>query len=265
MENSGKSNKPSTGAGGSKKGGKMKSPEKSPDIIDEYLRKQVQSTPKSSTKDQPGSDPSSDDSVSSGFLTHSTLEESQAAKRTPQASKDTKKSSTPSEVKNSTPVNEANKKTVANKKSKSKQTADRKSTSTPKNPPKSSTPAKGRKSIPSKSPKNLSVGPSSGGKRRYRPGTRALMEIRKFQKSTNLLIPKLPFSKVIREIASKICSADMRFQSAAIAALQEAAEAYLVTLFEDTLLCAIHAKRVTVMPRDMALARRIRGENVWGN
>ena len=61
----------------------------------------------------------------------------------------------------------------------------------------------------------------------------------------------------------QICTADMRFQSAAIMALQEAAEAYLVTLFEDTLLCAIHAKRVTVMPKDMQLARRIRGENIW--
>ena len=55
----------------------------------------------------------------------------------------------------------------------------------------------------------------------------------------------------------------MRFQSAAILALQEAAEAYLVTLFEDTVLCAIHAKRVTVMPKDMQLARRIRGEHVY--
>jgi len=260
IENSGKSGKISAGAGGSKKGGNLKSKEKSPDVIDEYLRKQVQSTstPKSTTKDQSQSDPSSDDSVSSGFLTHSTLEESQAAKRTPQTSKAQKKNSTPSKVNKSTPISEANKKTVASNKSKAKQT-----TETLKNPPKSSTPAKGRKSIPSKSPKNLSVGPSSGGKKRYRPGTRALMEIRKFQKSTDLLIPKLPFSKVIREIASKVCSANLRFQSAAIAALQEAAEAYLVTLFEDTLLCAIHAKRVTVMPKDMELARRIRGEHVW--
>ena len=96
--------------------------------------------------------------------------------------------------------------------------------------------------------------------RRFRPGTRALKEIRKFQKSTNLLIPKLPFSRLIRECALEFCSKDMRFQSAAIMALQEAAEAYLVTLFEDSVLCAIHAKRVTVMPRDMHLARRIRGD-----
>eukprot|EP00092_Neocalanus_flemingeri_P041873 GFUD01045607.1.p1 GENE.GFUD01045607.1~~GFUD01045607.1.p1 ORF type:complete len:180 (+),score=41.06 GFUD01045607.1:79-618(+) len=124
--------------------------------------------------------------------------------------------------------------------------------------------AKGRKSlpVPSKSPKNRHGTPGTPRKRRYRPGTRALMEIRKFQKSTNLLIPKLPFSRLIRELATQICSAHMRFQSAAIMALQEAAEAYLVTLFEDTVLCAIHAKRVTVMPKDMNLARRIRGEHV---
>ena len=97
-------------------------------------------------------------------------------------------------------------------------------------------------------------------KRRFRPGTKALKEIRKFQKSYNLLIPKLPFSRLIRECAAKFCASDTRFQSAAIMALQEAAEAYLVTLFEDSVLCAIHAKRVTIMPRDMHLARRIRGD-----
>merc|ERR1712142_416889 len=99
---------------------------------------------------------------------------------------------------------------------------------------------------------------STPSKRRYRLGTRALMEIRKFQKSSNLLLPKLPFSRVMREICSKICTADMKFQSAAIMALHESAEAYLVTLYEGSQLCAIHAKRV---PRDMNLARRIRGDN----
>ena len=99
-------------------------------------------------------------------------------------------------------------------------------------------------------------------KRKYRPGTRALMEIRKYQKSTDLMIPKLPFSRVIREICEKVCPrGDLRFQSAAINALQEAAEAYLVTLFEDSFLCTLHARRLTLMPQDMALARRIRGEN----
>ena len=95
---------------------------------------------------------------------------------------------------------------------------------------------------------------------RYRPGTVALREIRKFQKSTDLLIRKLPFQKVVREIAGEFKS-DLRFQSQAVLALQEASEAYLVGLFEDTNLCAIHAKRVTIMPKDMQLARRIRGEH----
>ncbi len=95
---------------------------------------------------------------------------------------------------------------------------------------------------------------------RYRPGTVALREIRKFQKSTDLLIRKLPFQKVVREIAGDFKS-DLRFQSQAVLALQEASEAYLVGLFEDTNLCAIHAKRVTIMPKDMQLARRIRGEH----
>ena len=96
--------------------------------------------------------------------------------------------------------------------------------------------------------------------RRYRPGTVALREIRKFQKSTDLLIRKLPFQKIVREIAGEFKS-DLRFQSQAILSLQEACEAYIVGLFEDTNLCAIHAKRVTIMPKDMQLARRIRGEH----
>jgi histone H3 len=94
---------------------------------------------------------------------------------------------------------------------------------------------------------------------RYRPGTVALREIRKYQKSTDLLVRKLPFQRLVREIAQDF-KTDLRFQSSAVLALQEAAEAYLVGLFEDTNLCAIHAKRVTIMPKDMQLARRIRGE-----
>lgn len=95
---------------------------------------------------------------------------------------------------------------------------------------------------------------------RYRPGTVALREIRKYQKSTELLIRKLPFNRLVRECAEYF-GKDIRFQSAAILALQEACEAYLVGLFEDANLCAIHARRVTIMPRDIQLARRIRGEN----
>ncbi|OXB71560.1 UNVERIFIED_CONTAM: hypothetical protein H355_000031 [Colinus virginianus] len=94
---------------------------------------------------------------------------------------------------------------------------------------------------------------------RYRPGTVALREIRRYQKSTDLLIRKLPFQRLVREIAQDF-KTDLRFQSSAVLALQEAAEAYLVGLFEDTNLCAIHAKRVTIMPKDIQLARRIRGE-----
>uniref|UniRef100_A0A1I7U4E9 Histone domain-containing protein n=1 Tax=Caenorhabditis tropicalis TaxID=1561998 RepID=A0A1I7U4E9_9PELO len=104
--------------------------------------------------------------------------------------------------------------------------------------------------------------PSTGGVRRphrFRPGTVALREIRKYQKSTDLLIRKLPFQRLVREIAQDF-KTDLRFQSSAVGALQEASEAYLVGLFEDTNLCAIHAKRVTIMPKDMQLARRIRGE-----
>ena len=97
---------------------------------------------------------------------------------------------------------------------------------------------------------------------RYRPGTVALRDIRRYQKSTDLLIRKLPFQRLVREIAQDflIQGEPLRFQSTAILALQEASEAYLVGLFEDTNLCAIHAKRVTIMPKDIQLARRIRGE-----
>ena len=103
---------------------------------------------------------------------------------------------------------------------------------------------------------------STGGvrrPRRFRPGTVALREIRKYQKNTDLLIPKLPFQRLVREVALDF-NTNLRFQSHAIMALQEAAEAYLVSLFGDTNLCAIHAKRVTIMPKDIQLARRIRGE-----
>ena len=94
---------------------------------------------------------------------------------------------------------------------------------------------------------------------RYRAGTAALKDIRHFQASTALLIRKLPFQRVVREIAQNY-NTDLRFQSAAVLCLQEATEAYLVRLFDDANLCAIHAGRVTIMPKDIQLARRIRGE-----
>lgn len=117
-----------------------------------------------------------------------------------------------------------------------------------------------RKQLASKAARKST--PSTGGIKkphRYRPGTVALREIRKFQKSTELLIRKLPFQRLVREISNDF-KAELRFHSQALLALQEAAEAYLVGLFEDTNLCAIHAKRVTIMPKDLQLARRIRGE-----
>jgi len=104
--------------------------------------------------------------------------------------------------------------------------------------------------------------PAIGGVKkphRFRPGTVALREIRKYQKSTDLLIRRLPFQRLVREIAQDE-KQELRFQSAALMCLQEAAEAYMVGLYEDTLLCAIHARRVTIMPKDLQLARRIRGE-----
>ncbi|CAG8778964.1 13078_t:CDS:2, partial [Ambispora leptoticha] len=101
---------------------------------------------------------------------------------------------------------------------------------------------------------------------RYRAGTKVLREIRKYQQSTSLLLRKLPFARVVREIAVDMMTsgdgAGLRWQSSALLALQEATEAFLVHLFEDANLCAIHAKRVTIMQKDIQLARRIRGP--WG-
>ena len=94
----------------------------------------------------------------------------------------------------------------------------------------------------------------------YRPGTVALGVMRRYQKSTELLIRQLPFQHLVQEIGQDF-KTDMHFQGAVIGALQEASEAYLVGLFEDTNLCAIHAKCVTIMPKDIQLACRIRGEH----
>ncbi|WPK24212.1 hypothetical protein PUMCH_001477 [Australozyma saopauloensis] len=98
-------------------------------------------------------------------------------------------------------------------------------------------------------------------RRRYRPGTKALKEIRQYQKSTDLLLRRLPFARLIREIAISMLGQHyvVRWQSQALLCLQEAAEAFLVGLFEHTNLCALHCGRVTIMPRDMQLARRLRG------
>ncbi len=104
--------------------------------------------------------------------------------------------------------------------------------------------------------------PATGGVKRphrYRPGTVALRDIRRYQKTTNLLIPRAPFLKLVREIAMDFKN-DLRFQASAVEALREATESYLIKLFEDCQLCAIHAKRMTIMTKDMILARRIRGD-----
>ena len=94
---------------------------------------------------------------------------------------------------------------------------------------------------------------------RWRSGTVALREIRRYQKTTDLLIPKLPFQRFYRELLQE-AKKDWRSQAVAIMAAQEASEAYLVGLLNDTNLCAIHGNRVTVMPKDLEHARRIRGE-----
>ena len=98
-------------------------------------------------------------------------------------------------------------------------------------------------------------------KRCYRPGTLALREIRKYQKTTDLLIKKAPFIRLVKEILhGKLGKTEIRMQHIAAEALQEAAEYYITNLFDDANLCALHAKRITLQPKDIQLAMRIRGE-----
>ena len=98
--------------------------------------------------------------------------------------------------------------------------------------------------------------------RKYQPGTVALHEIWQFQKSTELLIQKLPFSWLVHEIALEVGKYDLHFQGSTIICLQEAAEAYIVGFMEDANLCTIHAKRVTILPKDIQLAHHIWGEHL---
>ena len=134
-----------------------------------------------------------------------------------------------------------------------------------------------RPSVSGEEPAKRKLHPTMGGKapwkeflkagkvkktRKYQPGTVALREIQQFQKSTELLIRKLPFSWLVHEIAQEVGKTDMHFQGSTIICLQEAAEAFLVSLMEDANLCAIHAKRVTIMPKDIQLAHCIRGEHL---
>lgn len=110
---------------------------------------------------------------------------------------------------------------------------------------------------------SMSVRTAPRVKKRYRPGAKVLKEIREYQRSTSLLLRKLPFARLVREISLEFVGPDygLRWQSNAILALQEALESFLVHLLEDTNLCAIHAKRVTIMQKDIQLARRIRGQS----
>ena len=90
---------------------------------------------------------------------------------------------------------------------------------------------------------------------RYRPGTVALREIRRYQKGTELLIRQKPFQRLVREVAQEFQS-DLRFTQDALHCAQEATEAFAVSMFDDAQINAFHAKRITVMPRDIQLARR---------
>ena len=137
-------------------------------------------------------------------------------------------------------------------------------------------PAKGpaRKTVSAKAarktlPLNRRSAPATGGVKkphRYRPGTVALREIRRYQKTTNLLIPKICYQRFLREISSdpNKCSqpsdGPFRWQGSAILATQTVAEDYLTVQLEDANVCALHSKRVTVMPKDIQLVRRIKGE-----
>ncbi|KAI5616010.1 histone [Silurus asotus] len=123
-----------------------------------------------------------------------------------------------------------------------------------------------RNSTGGKAPRKLATkaarksAPATGGVKkphRYQPGTVALRGIRRYQKSTELLIRKLPFQLLVREIAQDF-KTDLRFQSSAVMALKEASEVYLVGLFEDTNLCTMHAKRLTIMPKDIPYSWRAR-------
>lgn len=95
--------------------------------------------------------------------------------------------------------------------------------------------------------------------RRWHPGTVALREVRKYQNSTEMLIPRAPFRRLVREIVLNLKDS-IRIRSSALDALQEATEAYITSVLGDANLCTIHAKRVTLFPKDLQLALRLRGE-----
>ena len=119
--------------------------------------------------------------------------------------------------------------------------------------------SKSSKSIAKKAKKATSG--AAGAKRtiRFRPGTVALRQIKKLQKGTDLLCQKAPFQRLVRAVAAQQ-KAGLRFAATALAALQESTESYIISLLADANLCSLHAKRVTAMPSDLNLARRLRGE-----
>ena len=102
--------------------------------------------------------------------------------------------------------------------------------------------------------------------RRYRPGTVALREILRYQKSTELLIRKIPFQRLVREIVTSLFpNESYRFQSTALLALQEASEDYLVRMFTQVNDLAIHGKRVTIKSEDVHIWGRITGTQLRNN
>eukprot|EP01053_Blabericola_migrator_P001878 Blabericola_migrator_1__1877@NODE_150_length_12827_cov_208_685893_g131_i0_p12_GENE_NODE_150_length_12827_cov_208_685893_g131_i0NODE_150_length_12827_cov_208_685893_g131_i0_p12_ORF_typecomplete_len110_score10_09Histone/PF00125_24/1_2e32TFIID_20kDa/PF03847_13/0_00099CENPT_C/PF15511_6/0_0033TAF/PF02969_17/0_014CBFD_NFYB_HMF/PF00808_23/0_033_NODE_150_length_12827_cov_208_685893_g131_i060366365 len=100
----------------------------------------------------------------------------------------------------------------------------------------------------------------SRSRRRLRPGEKAIREIRKYQSSTDLMIPRLPFARLVREIQLQMVpNSQLRWTAESLLTVQTASEAFLTALLEDSMLCALHARRVTLMVKDIQLARRIRG------
>jgi len=121
----------------------------------------------------------------------------------------------------------------------------------------SKTPAKSQ--AKAKPAKNERESRSLSKQRRFRPTEKALTQIRKYKQVQNLTLRKLPFQRLVREIANKISSNSYRWTSKSLEVLQSVTEDYMVNLLEDAYLCTMHAKRVTLMSKDISLARRIRG------
>ncbi|CAA2965368.1 histone H3-like centromeric protein HTR12 [Olea europaea var. sylvestris] len=146
------------------------------------------------------------------------------------------------------------------KQSANRKTRRRVSSAAEATPPEPSAQSSPARRSPRTTPRTERDGDRQRKKRRNRPGTVALREIRKYQKSINLLIPAAPFIRLVKEISHFYSPQVGRWTAEALVALQEAAEDYIVQLFEEAMLCAIHAKRVTLMKKDFELARRIGGK-----